>query len=133
MPQIDLIIWDPTELPPLFEMGNFGVIHVQAARAIIEVKRSLHSKKQLVEQLERQRMRLLSTYRRNVIGVVLSAGPRLFSEELTPDWVAKSKLAQPPAMIRLLKGPSGPVDVDGLFALVYFLSHVARLSRGNAA
>jgi hypothetical protein len=126
VPQVDLIVWDPAELPPLFEIDNFAIVHVQAARAIIEVKRALTSRTRLQEQLQRLRMRLLATYRRNVLGVVASARRPLFQGDVTPDWVAQSNLKDPPAMTRLLKSTTGPADVGGLFALVYFLSHLAR-------
>src|SRR4026207_139102 len=41
VPQSDLILWDPTELPALFQSGDFALVHIQAARAIIEIKRTI--------------------------------------------------------------------------------------------
>jgi hypothetical protein len=65
LPQIDLLLWDHTELPALFSVGNFALVHTQAARAIIEVKRSVKTGvEEIREQLHRQRRRLLPEYGR---------------------------------------------------------------------
>lgn len=40
-PQIDILIWDPSWMPAVFECGDFAVVRTQSVRGIIEVKRSL--------------------------------------------------------------------------------------------
>jgi len=126
IPQTDLIFWDPTELPALFQTGEFALVHTQAARAIIEVKRSAAKIADLQDQLKEQRRRLLSEYRRNTLAVVISHRASPFIGDVTPNWVTNVNLAEPPPVIRLLDSKSQP-DTDGVFALIYFLSHVARI------
>jgi hypothetical protein len=132
LPQIDLIVWDPTVLPPLFEQGDFALVHTQAARAIIEVKRSVPNVSRFQEQLNTQRMRLLSTYRRNVLGVAVAHSRPLFTHPLESDWVPNSPIQGPAAMTRLLSKKPPEPDTDGIFALLYFLSYVARFARNVA-
>lgn len=40
--QLDLIIWDPTPLPPIFEEGDFALVPYQSVLGVLEVKRSLY-------------------------------------------------------------------------------------------
>jgi hypothetical protein len=131
LPQIDLLLWDHAELPALFRAGDFALVHTQAARGIIEVKRSITTGIEGVrEQLERQRSRLLSEYKPNVLCVVV-AHPTPTCGTLPPDWVRAATVRDPVCVVRLLDNDSQP-DVDGIFGLIYFLSHLARISRGPA-
>jgi hypothetical protein len=134
VPQVDLILWDPTELPALFESGDFALVHTQAARGIIEIKRTMTNFPQSVEQLRQQRSRLLTTYRRNVLGVVVASSRRnLNIPNVGPNWVAEADPAQQPPFLRLIDRRTGKPDPDGIFAFIYFLSHVARNPAGDAA
>ncbi|MDP3738697.1 MAG: hypothetical protein Q8R02_14985 [Hyphomonadaceae bacterium] len=126
VPQLDLIIWDPTELPALFEQGEFAVVHQHAARAIIEVKRSLPDKEKAVAQLQRQRMRLSSELRANALGVVVQHYAPLFKGRMSPGWPGDSARPPEPAFTRLLDSGTHKPDAKGIFAFIYFLSHVAK-------
>jgi hypothetical protein len=132
LPQIDLMLWDHTELPALFRAGGFALVHTQAARGIIEVKRSITSIEETREQLDRQRRRLLSEYQPNTLGVVLAHADPL-SGTLSPDWVRKATASDPVRIVRLLDRNTSEPDVDGIFGLIYFLSHVARTGHGTTA
>lgn len=128
LPQSDIIIWDPAELPALFATADFALIHAQAARGIIEVKRTADSPKAMQPQLEKQRKRLLTEHRRNVLGVVLSAPRPLHDVTIEPEWVSRLSATGPVPVVRLLDADSAAADADGIFALIYFLRHVSRHS-----
>ena len=126
LPQSDIIIWDPSELPALFVAGDFALVHAQSARAIIEIKRSATDAEGMQEQLKKQRHRLLVPYRRNVLGVVLS-GPRSLHEvSIVPDWVSRLDPTSAVPVVRLLADDQPTADADGIFALIYFLNHVVK-------
>ena len=122
IPQIDLIIWQPAELPALFELGDFALVPNFSARAIIEVKRTCTDFNGFRDQLNKQKQCLLSEFRSNVLGVVISHSKNLFDGQVSPEWLKEERST--PAMTRLLN-ENNEVDVDGLFALIYFLSQVA--------
>ena len=124
VPQCDLIVWDPSELPGLFECGEFAVVPLAAARAIIEIKRTLADPQGLLEQLETRRK--LVPRRRSVFGVVVSHPSPLFDRECKPDWLSERR-PQPP-MTRLLDNDNRP-DTDGVLAFIYFLAQVAGHNR----
>jgi len=126
VPQNDLVLWDHTELPALFRAGNFALVHTQAARGIIEVKRSTFASKQLYEQLDRQKKRLLLEYRKNVLCVVVSHTVPLCGT-LSPNWVKEGTTGTPVQVVRLLDKKTSKPDVDGIFGLIYFLYHLARI------
>jgi len=129
LPQIDLLLWDHTELPAPFRVGDFALVHALAARGIIEVKRSITTSIEDVHaQLERQRRRLFPEYRKNVLCVVV-AHTAPISGTLSPGWVPRQRAGDPVCVVRLLDGDSRP-DVDGIFGLIYFLSHLARIGSG---
>lgn len=128
LPQLDLIVWDPSELPALFERDDFALVHRQAARAIIEVKRSISSKDECREQMKKQRLRLLSDYRCNILCVVVSHPTPLIEVKVHPDWPAQKPPHSEPELTRLLDATS-QADTDGVFTFIYFLSYVARHSR----
>jgi hypothetical protein len=126
VPQSDLIFWDPAELSALFRTGSFALVHTQAARGVVEVKRTLASAGSLKKQLRDQQLRLLSEYRRNVLGVVIAHECPLFGDGLDPEWVENAGPADPPRMVRLLDKNTSSPDPEGIFALIYFLTHLAR-------
>jgi hypothetical protein len=133
VPQSDLIFWDPTEMPALFRTGDFALVHTQAARAIIEIKRTTSNVGGLQEQLKKQKLRLLSEHRRNVLGVVVAHQTPLFGEGLEPEWVRNSEPQGEVRVVRLLDKKTSKPDPEGIFALIYFLSHVARQSHQTAS
>lgn len=133
LPQADLILWDPTELPALFESGDFALIHAASARGIIEVKRSTSDLPKVQRQLRTLRSRLLSEYRKNVLGVVIAHAQPLFVDDLTPGWVMDAEMDADVRMTRLLSRSGSKPDPDGVFALIYFLSHVVRNPSSDAS
>jgi hypothetical protein len=126
VPQIDLIVWDPSELPALFERDEFALVHTQSARAIIEVKRSIGEEGRCRQQLRDQQHRLLSEYWSNVLCVVISHSVPLIKVPVRPDWPSQKTSGDEPEITRLLKTGSSEADTDGIFAFIYFLSYVAR-------
>jgi hypothetical protein len=128
VPQCDLIIWDPSELPALFEQGNFALVPWWSVRAIVEVKRSCSSTAQMLKQLARLRSRLLQECRRNVLGVVVSHGSPLFEGEVNERWLSDPRWSDEVPVTRLLSENPLDVDTDGLLTFVYFLAQIAQLS-----
>lgn len=127
VPQCDMIVWDPSELPALFEKGEFALVPYSSAQAIIEIKRSCSDVSQFQDQLRRQSKCLPSLRRKRVLGVVISHDRPLFSDEVKADWLDRWDSDKGYPMTRLL-GPDSTdadVDVDGVFAFIYFLSQVA--------
>ncbi len=129
VPQSDLILWDPREMPGLFQSGNFALVHTQAARAIIEIKRTTTQSESLKKQLTKQKMRLLSEYRRNILAVVVAHDRPLFSGNVETNWVAKTRLDDDVRITRLLNKQTSEPDPDGIFALIYFLAYVAKRAK----
>jgi len=142
IPQCDLIVWDPSELPAIFEYGEFALVPFYAARAIIEIKRS-GDRSELTDQLKKQRK--LLTARGPVLGVIVDHPQPLFDQaECSADWLRdfrygtrraptpngrdKERLtmydeAKDPPMTRLLHGNSP--DTNGIMAFIFFLGQVA--------
>lgn len=133
VPQLDLILWDPTELPPLFEQGDFALVHTQSARGLIEVKRTLDSEQNTRDQLRKQKARLLPEYRGNVLCVVVSHPKPLFRGHVHPGWPADKNRVEELALTRLLDESTSAPDPNGVFALIYLLSHVARAAPPRTA
>jgi hypothetical protein len=125
IPQCDLIIWDSSELPALFEQGDFALVPIFSVRAIIEIKRSCTDLPSLQEQLRLRQKCLLTKFRRNVLGVVVSHPTPLFDGEVEPDWLKDTKWKRTPAMTRLLDSKSQDADVNGVFAFIYFLAQLS--------
>lgn len=126
IPQCDIIIWDPSKLPALFEQGNFALVPTHSVRAIIEVKRTCDKIEKFEEQLRKLQNCMPPDLRPQVLGVVLSHDTRLFTGEIKPDWltVDEEKWQETPAMTRLLKDWE-QTDADDIFVLIYFLAQVA--------
>lgn len=126
IPQTDIILWDPTVLPPLFANNGFALIHTQGARGIIEIKRTLGTRKKVAAQLAKQRLRLLSEYRQNVLGVVIADSKPLHKVRIHEQWVSQLDPHDDVPIVRLLDRNSSEADTDGIFGLIYFLAHMAR-------
>lgn len=122
--QCDLIVWDPSELPGLFEYGEFALVPFAAARAIIEIKRTISTPQKLLDQL-RERQKLIPQ-RKQILGVVVTHPSPLFDRECDPDWL--SQHGSSPPMTRLLDKDNRP-DTDGIMAFIYFLAQIAGHNR----
>ncbi len=122
VPQCDLIVWDPSELPAIFESGEFALVPLAAARAVIEVKRTMSDVGDLVEQLRKRRMLLPKMD--SILGVVISHPKPLFNRECRPNWLACPTVSDEPPMTRLLDDKNR-ADPEGIFAFIYFLAQVA--------
>jgi len=130
VPQCDLIVWDPSEMPAVFESGEFALVPLFAARAIIEVERSMSTTEKLPEQLKK-RTELLPKFG-PVFGVVINHPKPLFKGECGPNWLERYKYDSPtgcyktdePPMTRLLDDENKP-DTNGIMAFIYFLAQVA--------
>ena len=128
VPQCDLIIWDPSELPALFEKGDFALVPNLSACAIIEVKRTCNDLEHLKNQLYERQMLLPSYYHTNVLGIVISHKESLFPEDkLSPTWLKDAHFlwSDEPAKVRLLDATTNKPDVNDIFAFIYFLSQIA--------
>lgn len=76
VPQCDLIVWDPSEMPAVFESAEFPLVRLYSARAIIEVKRNCDKREKLILRLE-ERGKLLPAcghpvLRRHALGAAFS-------------------------------------------------------------
>ena len=129
VPQIDVLIWDPTVLPALYEDGDFAIVHTISARAVIEVKHTASLSQKLRLQLGDQRQRLLSECQAAALCVLVSHKTPPEHFHVRTDWPASRNSGAPTPVIRLIDGKSGRPDVDGIFSLVYFLDYVSRLPR----
>ena len=130
VPQCDLIVWDPSELPGLFEQGDFALVPLAAVRGLIEIKRTISSEEALKQQLlDRRRLVPPAGF---LLGVVVSHSSALRDFECTTDWVAQRQRTPAgltsPAMTRLLDADNRP-DTDGVLAFIYFLAQIAGHSR----
>lgn len=126
VPQCDLIIWDPSEQPGLFEAGDFALVPLAAVRGLIEIKRTIPSVKSFRNQLiERQQL----VPKNRLLGVAVSHSSNLRDFKCTPNWlVEKANAANAPSMTRLLD-KKNHVDTDGVMAFIYFLAQVAGHNR----
>lgn len=120
-PQCDLIVWDPSEMPAIFEVGEFALVPYFSARAIIEVKRSANPT-ELATQLT-QRKQLLPAYG-PLLGVVITHPKALLDQPCCPNWLEDRKRTYPPPMIRLLDCKNVP-DINEIMAFIYFLAQLA--------
>ena len=143
VPQCDVIVWDPSELPAIFESGEFALVPLVSVRAIIEVKRTgtRSEREALTEQLKK-RQSLLPTMSdmQFVLGVFVNdddAEPWFKDgRKPSPDWLEDYCLNNPgkPPITRLLY--NNKPDTNGIMAFIYFLAQVAsrkrRLATPNA-
>jgi hypothetical protein len=120
VPQCDLIVWDPSEMPAIFESGEFALVPLFAARAIIEIKRTCN-REQVTQQLK-ERRKLLPDFG-PLLGVVITHPQSLFDQECEPNWLAERETGEPP-ITRLLDANNMP-DTNGIMVFIYFLAQVA--------
>jgi hypothetical protein len=107
-------------LPGLFECGEFALVPIAAARAIIEIKRTLSTPEKLLDQLRKRRK--LIAQRKQILGIVVTHASPLFDRECDPDWL--SQPGSEPAITRLLDDDNRP-DTNGIMAFIYFLAQIA--------
>ena len=125
VPQCDLIIWDPSELPALFEQGEFALVPTHAVHAIIEIKRKCPDMDGLTEQLQACRKLLRIDCRSNLLGVVIENPKPLFPQsKVKPDWLNEAKWETECATVALLSQEMAPHNED-IMAFIFFLSQVA--------
>jgi len=124
-PQCDLIIWDPSELPAIFEQGDFAIVPNFSARAIVEIKRTCSNINDLREQLKVRQKYLLHEFKANILGVVVSHDKPLFENEVNPEWLKERGEKDEPPITRLLDKATNEPDHNGVFAFIFFLSQVA--------
>lgn len=124
IPQCDLIVWDPSELPAVFEQGDFALVPIFSARAIIEVKRTCSDISGLEHQIKEQQRYLHPRSRANILGVVISHRKPLFEGTFRPNWLNDDRWRTKPAITRLLDDEHKP-DVNGIMAFIYFLAQIA--------
>jgi hypothetical protein len=123
-PQIDLIVWDPSELPAIFECGNFALVPSFSVRGVIEVKRSCKNLKKFESQLEKQRSEIPAKYQKYILGVLVKHHENPFPEKPFPKWCNELGTACPPPITRIIDSQD-EVDRDGVFALIYLLSQIS--------
>ncbi len=119
VPQCDLIVWDSSIMPGLFEVGEFAIVPNLCTKALIEIKRTL-KRKELAAQLEQQQA-LVPGGPNRVLGVVVSHPTSLFKLVCEPNWLQHTGT---PQMTRLLDSKNKP-DTDGVLAFIYFLAQIA--------
>ncbi len=123
IPQCDIIIWDSSELPAIFEKGDFALVPTQSVHAIIEIKRSCSDVNKLIEQLEKRRKLLRVNCRNNLLGIVIEHPKGLFDGVVQPDWLKDPKWLKNFALISFLN--RNIPNSNEIMAFVYFLSQVA--------
>jgi hypothetical protein len=137
VPQCDVIVWDPSELPAIFECGDFALVPLCAVRAIIEVKRTGTSgeREKLTEQLKNRRSLLPNMD--FLLGVFVDDDDPQpwFNDERKPrpDWLEDYWLnnRRKPPVTRLLH--NNTPDTNGIMAFIYFLAQVALHKRSGPA
>jgi hypothetical protein len=123
-PQIDLIIWDPSELPAIFECGNFALVPSFSVRGVIEVKRSCNDLKKFESQIINQRNEIPAKYQKYILGILVKHHINLFPDKPFPKWCDEFDTTCAPPITRILDN-QGQVDRDGVFALIYLLSQIS--------
>jgi hypothetical protein len=122
--QCDLIVWNPSELPAIFEQGDFALVPTHSVHAIIEIKRSCSDIDSLTKQLQDRRKLLQVKCRQNLLGVVLEHSNSLFTGETAPNWLSDGRWIQEYPLVALLSNKMTPYEND-IMALIYFLAQVA--------
>ncbi len=134
LPQCDLIVWDPSEMPAIFECAEFALVPLFSTRAIIEVKRTgtKPERRKLIQQLnERRRFLCTGSDMKFVLGVFVNDNDPQpwFNDKLSSNWLEDYWVQNPgkPPITRLLY--NNKPDTNGIMAFIYFLAQVA--SRKN--
>jgi len=122
--QIDLIIWDPSELPAVFEHGSFALVPSFSVRGIIEVKRSCSNLEKFELQLKKQRDEVPQEWKKHILGVLVCHNKNPFSVQAYPKWCSGVDVSSTPQITRILD-KDGNVDKEGVFALIYLLSQIS--------
>lgn len=127
-PQCDLIIWDPSELPAFFELGDFALVPLLSVKAIIEIKRQGGPKhrKDLAKQLnDRQDLQYKRHFTLGVFASDNDPAPWFDSEERVNDkWLGEYwETNDEPPVTRILN--RNEPDLPGIMAFIYFLTQVA--------
>lgn len=120
--QYSVGVWDPSELPSPLVVDDFALVPSFSARGIVEVKRTETDVEKLRKQLIDRVDAVPDIYKRYTLGIVVRHKEKLFEGEVTPDWVDKNDPKKP--MITRLLNESGEPDLDGIFALIYMISHL---------
>lgn len=132
VPQCDVIVWDPSELPAIFECGEFALVPLFSVRAIIEVKRTgtKSEREALIQQLkERQSLLPTMSDMNFLLGVFVNDDDPQpwFSDARKPreDWLEDYWTNNPgrPPLTRILH--NNEPDTSGVMAFIYFLAQVA--------
>jgi len=132
VPQCDVIVWDPSELPAIFECGDFALVPIFSVRAIIEVKRTgTKSERDDLTQQLRDRQKLLRTAddMNFVLGIFVNDDSKetWFTDEHRPgsDWLEGYWVSNPqqPPVTRILH--NNKPDTNGIMAFIYFLAQIA--------
>jgi hypothetical protein len=124
IPQCDLIIWDPSELPALFEQDDFALVPTQCVHAIIEIKRTCSKIEDLVKQLEGRKKLLRVDCRKHLLGVVIRHSGPLFDGEVRANWLLDDRWRQDYPIVSLLSADTEP-NSDDIMAFIYFLAQIA--------
>jgi hypothetical protein len=122
--QCDLIVWNPSELPAIFEQGDFALVPTHSVHAIIEIKRSCSSFRALANQLEVRRKLLQPKSRRNLLGVIVNHSGPVFPGESKPNWLADARWNRDFPIVALLSNHATPNTSD-IMAFIYFLAQIA--------
>lgn len=127
VPQCDLIVWDPSELPALFEEDDFALVPYLSVRAVIEIKRRISTKHEdFLRQVE-TREKLVPT--RLALGVVVQHGKNLFQLPVAPNWLEWRKTKPNVTPVTRLLDRHGKPDTNGVLAFIYFLAQIGGHSR----
>jgi hypothetical protein len=134
-PQLDAVIWHPSPLPAIVEVGEFAIVPRLAGLAYLEIKssnyngvgKSIESKLSLMDNLVPKLERLPSTIQDSAalndraLGVVCVHTPGI-KDEVLDRLISEKRVA---VMVRRLEKTSDiTVDSSGIVRLAKFLTHV---------
>lgn len=123
IPQCDLIIWDPSELPGIFEQGDFALVPTQSVHGIIEIKRTISSATELKKQLKERKQLLRIRCRKNLLGVVIEHNTGVYDGDVSPNWLDDDKWVKEYALVSLLN--NNKPNTDEIMVFIYFLAQIA--------
>jgi hypothetical protein len=127
VPQCDLIVWDSTQFPAVFETDGFALVPFHAVRAIIEVKRGW--KADLFTQLKERRKCVPD---QRVFGVVLQHRKPLFELPVTSNWFEWQVTKPDYIPVGRLLDKDLQACTHDVLALIYFLAQIAGHRDPNA-
>ncbi|MBN1781363.1 hypothetical protein JW948_09580 [bacterium] len=130
IPECALIVWDPTELPAIFEKEGFALVPSFSVRALVEVKKNSQRIPKFKDHLAKLQDCMLDEYRNNVLGIVFSHSEPLYRRmDLDPNWPEKRRIENDIAVTRILTGRSRKIDFEGVLVLIYFVRYIAQLNK----